>query len=192
MSQLGFKFDGSSLRKIGLRAIEMIEENVGKGIDIEGKKFEPYSTNPFSMPLGAFFANTTKKQRETLANEGDLQIFRSKSSGKRWIRIDGGYANFKNARFPQDGGAVNLQVRGSRGRGMMSQIAVLKTEPSSGGESSIVIGFLSSEAAQLATYHHVTGAGKSKTLRRFFGITPSQEIALAEYAEKLLLPPGGS
>ena len=158
----------ATLKRIGTEVISYIKSNTRQGIDRFGKPFQPYSRKPFAMPLGAFIEQTTKRQRDRLNKDGDLSIYRSRRSGARWVTIDGGYALFKAMRFPQDGGKVNLSVRGNRG-GMMGALQIIKED-----ESSVTIGFSSEEAAKLAYYHTVSGAGKSRVIRDFFGITPEQ------------------
>lgn len=170
-----------TMEKVGLQAVAFIIQNMNAGIDKDGKPFQPYSTRPFAMPLGAFFANTTQRQREALRREGDLNIYRNKS-GKRWIVIDGGYLNYKQAGSPSNRGVVNLQYRGKRG-GMISQLGLIGADDASGVAR---IGFAgqNSEAAQIAYYHVVTGVGKGKVIRNFLGLIPAQKEKIKEMVLK--------
>ena len=168
----------ATLKRIGTEVISYIKSNTRQGIDRFGKQFVPYSRRPFSMPLGAFYEQTTKQQRTRLNKDGDLQIYRSKRSGARWVTIDGGYAMFKAMRFPNQNGVVNLSVRGNRG-GMMGALQIIEERT-----NSVVIGFSSEEAAKLAYYHTVSGAGRSRVIRDFFGVTAEQLRELEEIAIK--------
>lgn len=120
------------------------------------------------MPLGAFYSKTTKRQKKKLNSEGDLQIFKSKKSGKRWILINGGYLNFKKAWGGKKADTVNLQWRGMSG-GMLGDLSPLHYT-----DNSVTIGFRSAEMAKLASYHVLTGAGKSRVIRNFMGLTPPE------------------
>jgi len=153
------------LRRAAARVILFITENTtDRGVDKNGKPFKPYSVKPFFMPSGAYINATTKSQRAKLEASNSVH-FKSSKGGKRYVIIEGGYANFKAARFPQHGGKVNLHYSGT----MMGSLAVIGEDA-----NSITIGFTTKEAAERAYYHIVSGAGKSKVKRDFLGITKDQ------------------
>jgi hypothetical protein len=168
MADSNFTVKGNTLNAAAARIIAMIKERTSLGIDRNGRPFEPYSRRPFAMPLGAFFERTTGRQRTRLNKEGDLEIFRNKRTGKRWVIIDGGYLNFKSKWSPTKAQTVNLQWRGLSG-GMLGQLKNI-----GGGDNYRVIGFRTAEAAELAFIHSVGGAGKRRIIRDFLGITEEE------------------
>lgn len=153
------KIKPNTLELIAEFAIRSIIERTNKGLDEDYKPFAPYSSKPFTMPYGAYIQNTTKQQRDKLKAS-----VVTGEDGLPYVLIQGGYKAFKAARFPQDNGIVNLQVRGMRG-GMLSSLDVI-----SKGDNYIILGFYKSEHAKLAGYHQVLGAGKGKTKRKFLGL----------------------
>lgn len=157
-----------ALRQLGLLGIQIITERTARGVDAEGKPFKPYGTSPFAMPYGGI----TAKARAALGDS--LQAFRTKG-GAMWAVITGGYAAYKKAAYPQDGGEVNLTATGT----MMQQLTVVKVIPST---NTVVLGFASIEAATIAYYHNVAGAGPSKVRRKFMGFTRAEAERLAAMA----------
>ena len=125
------------------------------------------------MPAGAFFSIATKRQRKKLNREGDIEVFRSRN-GSLWVRIDGGYKRFKETYAPQQNGVVNLSWRGMSG-GLLGSLAVLAKD-----EESATIGFTSEEAARIASYHVLTGAGRGRVIRDFFGISEEQKKEIVD------------
>jgi hypothetical protein len=160
------------LTKIANQIIETIRSNSDKGIDKHGNPFEPYSTKTFALPAGAMFAPGWKTSARIMHREKLLNWFTAKS-GKKWVSVTGGYKAMKEKRFGPD--KVNLQVRGIRGKGMLGSLAVIKKR-----NDSVVIGFRNAEAAKLALYHEVLGAGKRKVIRQFMGISPAQQKKIAD------------
>lgn len=162
---------GNLLKKAAATVISNIKRRTSEGKDKEGRPFQSYSRKPFGMPAGAFFNETTKLQRKRLTAGGDLQFYISKRTKKRWVLIDGGYANYKYSRFPNRFSKVDLQVRGNRG-GMLGAIQMKDIDEK---EHSVTIAFSSSEAARLAYYHNVSGASRSRVKRKFFGLTTEEK-----------------
>ena len=172
------------LKKAALLIISTIRQNTNAGIDSTGKPFQPYSRLPFGMPLGAFLERTTKRQRTRLNKEGDLEIYRNKKTGSRWVIIDGGYYNFKATWSPKKAAVVNLQWSGL----MLKSLQVENVT-----ESSAEIAFSQTDKAQLAYYHNISGAGKSKVIRHFMGITDTQKQEIADFiASKVKLTVKGA
>lgn len=163
-----FTLDDSQLRKVGLKIIEIIDRRTGQGIDADGNPFAPYSEKPFAMPLGGI----TARARTALGEK--LHEFTT-SQGALWAVIEGGYKAFKAAAFPQDSGSVNLTQTGR----MLSGLTVVGTDPST---NTVSIGFTNSEDALKAWYHNKAGAGKSKTIRKFMGLTEAEEAEVATFA----------
>lgn len=161
----------SVMKKIALQVIAFIHENTAKGLDHSGRPFLPYSTETFSMPAGAFFASTTARQRAKLNAEGDLSFRTSRSNGKRYVSIEGGYLNWKRAKNPSFRNVVDLVDTGK----MLRDLSIVRLE-----KDSATIGFLSQESALRAYYHNVAGTGKKKKIRQFLGITPAQEGIVRE------------
>lgn len=123
------------------------------------------------MPAGALFSPGWKTTGQQMYRQKLIDWFTSKTSGNKWVVVKGGYKDLKQRRFGADN--VNLQVRGLRGKGMLGSLAVIQKK-----ENEIIIGFSNSEASQLAMYHEVLGAGKSRVKRQFMGISPAQQKEL--------------
>jgi hypothetical protein len=161
------KLPAASLKRIGLGIVTMIRERTLKGEGIDGP-LAPYSTRPFARPLGGVPSRTLS------ALGGNLKRFTTKQ-GRLWAVIIGGYKAYKAARYPQDGGGVNMTAEGN----MMRSLAVIAVDPATG---KIVIGFNREESAEIAYYHNVSGAGKGRRLRKFMGLTPEEQLKVARLA----------
>ena len=161
------------LRKLGARAVELINIRTLEGIDAEGKKFVGYSTRPFCRP----YAGVPKTTINRLEAEGSLSYFtvRGKDRGALWIRIEDGYLEFKRARNPAWNGVVDLHDTGE----MMRNLSVTGT-----GASSVTIGFKTFPAAQKAYWHNVSGAGRSHVIRKFLGISPKDMTELIDLIQQ--------
>lgn len=159
----------NTLQLLGNYIISKIIERTSEGIDEDGKPFIPYSSIPFAMPYGAYLANTTQRQRKYLEFNKQVALFR-RGSGL-WALIKGGYIEFKRARFTSDA-APNLQVRGMRG-GMLGDLTIIRK-----GDNYVIIGFKHEESAKIAAYHQLLGAGKSRTIRKFLGLTDTEKQEL--------------
>lgn len=157
-----------ALRQIGLLGIQIITDRTARGVDADGKPFAPYGTSPFAMPYGGI----TAKARAALGDS--LHAFKTKK-GTLWAVITGGYAAFKKAAYPQEGGEVNLTATGT----MMQQLTIVEVVPST---NTVVLGFASLEAATIAYYHNVAGAGPSKVRRNFMGFTGQELQRMAKFA----------
>lgn len=156
-----------ALRRVGLSIVSIIVERTRQGQGVDGR-LKPYSTRPFARPLGGIPSRTI-----SALGEG-LQRFTTKQ-GALWAIITGGYAAYKKARYPQDSGGVNMTATG----GMLRSMTVAAVDEATG---KIVIGFSRDDAAELAYYHNVSGAGRGRTIRRFMGLTAEEEIRVARIA----------
>jgi len=179
--------DDAMIQQIASMIVGKIQERTSKGIDMHGKPFVPYSSRTFAMPYGAFlqyFSGGAKNPEKTAGIKRYNQLgtgyslFKTKS-GAIWALVEGGYLNMKKARFKTGETTVNLQVRGMRG-GMLGDLQILSIEKLSDDKREIVIGFRNPEAAKLAMYHQVLGAGKRKVIRQFLGLTPQEMDYLAQ------------
>jgi hypothetical protein len=151
------KISQTALLRFGYRAIQLIQERTAKGDGLDGK-FASYSTNPLAVPSGI----ATKRARKALQGAGKLQYFKRK--GKLWVVVQGGYAELKRAVFTNakgNTGVPNLMVTGQMMGSLQAKVA---------GENAVVLTFDNQEAARKAFYHHVSGAGKRRVVRRFLGL----------------------
>lgn len=162
--------------------IGKIIQNTSRGIDSEGKPFKPYSTRPFSMPFGAFtdFMTKSATSRFNKQNKDNYQIFTK--SGKTWILIKGGYLALKTARFKTGESTVNLQVLGTGRGGMLGSIQSKEIS-----DTTALILFGNKRASKLAYYHNISGAGKSKVIRKFLGLPKSDIEDIKKVAIKELI-----
>ena len=151
----------------------MIRERTLRGVDATGHKWRGYSERPFARPLEGI----TNKARKNLGKR--LQIFTTKQ-GKLWAIVQGGYRAYKEAAYSQDAGTVNLTVTG----GMLGALTVVSIDAAKG---SVRIGFNRQDAAELALYHNVLGAGRSRVLHKFLGLTDPELKELAKEAGRGLL-----
>jgi len=142
-------------------ALASIEENIRKGIDYEGKKFS-YSDKDFFRPFDPKIYRGIKKNPDL----GD--VIKSKS-GKLGFIIHG-YGKFKKYFNPQ---AANdyLTWSGQMLRNM-NLINISDTEA--------VIGFSEGRQAQKAYWFNISGAGRSRKLWKFLGITERQKLKLSD------------
>ena len=157
LTNLRLVIDPDALRRAGLLAVELVLARTGEGIDRHGQPFRPYSTKPLAVPAGSI----TKAAQARLS--GALSLFTSARSGALWALVDGGYEALKAARYPQDGGTVNLHATGAmtRGLGVVAQ-----------DEGSVTIGFARTEEAEKAGWNIET--------RDFLGLTDDQERTVAD------------
>ncbi len=154
----------ADLQRLGQKAVRLIVERTQRGEGVDGP-FDPYSTKTFAMPLGAI----TARARQALGEK--LYVFRTKLTGALWAAIEGGYAAFKAAAYPQDAGTVNLTATGR----MLQNLNVLRVDPS---RNLVVLGFAAPEEAVKAWY--VDEAGKHP--RKFLGFTENEKTEMAAWA----------
>lgn len=159
--KLELKLDEQLLRRIGLRAVEMIVERTQQeNLDASGNAFAPYSTRPFAMPVGGGARTAIGR----LVKGGLAEYFTTKK-GTLWAIITGGYAAYKRERYGQDGGRVNLTATGS----MMRAVRIVAISG-----STVTIGFARDEEAQKAAF--------VQKRRVFMGLTADQQTELARVA----------
>lgn len=166
------------MQKIAPITLRMIHDQIEAGLDIEGRRYR-YSTRPFAMPVGAMLAFA----RRTLARSRQLVYFRRR--GGLWAVILGGYAAYRRAAKRLDNGDY---LRFS-GRMLASLIYDYDDER-------IKIRFSNRNRATVAYYLNVTGAGRSRRLWLFLGLTPQhlarlmdlvgQELVTGTWADELV------
>lgn len=163
--------------QVGIMMLAMIEQNIRAGHDADGKPYA-YSTRPFVMPAGRF-AKLTKKDKHSLHEDARLTFFMTKAR-KLWVLVHKGYRDLRAIRGRSPSGDF-LQDTGA----MMRNMSVIRHD-----EYSATIGFLSPKEAQKALWLNVLGAGKSRKVWKFLGITREQQQALAEHAARLYAQAG--
>jgi hypothetical protein len=181
--RLELKLDPLALRRAGARAVEIIlQRTQQQHRDADGRPFKPYSTRDLALPLGAIPKNVQARLRRDvgarrglrrLSIDDGLNVFTSQR-GTLWAIIEGGYAAYKKARYPQDDGRVNLTASGA----MLRALRVVRVTAHKDG-GTVTLGFSRDEAAQIAYYHEVEGAGPSRVRRRIMGLTPPEQADVA-------------
>ncbi len=149
------------LKRVGVRVVQMIEDNVRKGISSDGRRFA-YSTRPFARPL-----TRSPKNKEFIA-QGRLVPYLTKK-GKLWAVVPGGYKDWRSMKGLNPDGDF-LQDSGE----MMRNLAVIGVT-----DDAAILGFTDEEAAKKAFWLNDVGAGKSRRLMKFLGIRPEQRKELA-------------
>lgn len=160
----------AQLRRAGLRAIRLIVDRTQAGTDRHGTAFAPYSTTPFALPAGGGARGALSR----LEDRDEASFFQTKE-GALWAIVEGGYAAYKAERYGQDSGQVNLTATGSMIRGLT--IVDVQTADA---RASVTLGFTDPSEAEKAYYHSVSGAGKSRTIRDFMGLTDDELDTVTE------------
>jgi hypothetical protein len=164
------------IKTLGQRALQLIEEGIREGLDITGKRYA-YSEKPFVRPLGGPDLNAIQMARVRMrmnsetgreAEDKTLQPFTAKS-GAVWVRVPGGYKDWKSLVFKRPDGGPFLEGRGD----MLRSMAVTAVD-----DHSATIGFTDPEQAQKAFWLNISGAGKGRKLWRFLGLRPEQQYQL--------------
>lgn len=151
-----------------LKVVAYIEENIKAGIDYEGNKFQ-YSQKPFYRP---FSESIYKKLGKS--NKGKLYEIVTSKNGKKGMIILG-YDQYKKYMSPNTYNTY-LTYTGS----MLRSLTLIKID-----NNQAIIGFTNRSDAEKAYYLNVSGAGKSRKLWKFLGITTKQkEILLNEIGEQ--------
>lgn len=168
--------DNVLLKRIGTRVVVIIRRRTAKGHFLPGssRRANKYSEKPFALPYGAAQKNVRKKIDE-LPPE-DVSFFISNKTGSVWVTMKKGYKSYR-ALSGRETDHVNLNWSGR----MMAALKILPTEPSS---FMTKVGFDDPDMKRLASWHNVLGAGKSKRLHKFLGLTKKEEQELAEWVGK--------
>lgn len=154
--------DPAAMREAGQLAVQLVLDRTTAGRDRFGQAFRPYSTQRLAVPSGS----TTTAARKRLEAAGAIEYFTSKRSGGLWMLVEGGYAALKAARYPQDGGAVNLRATGA----MLDGLGIVAQD----GDS-VTIGF--------ASVPESLKAGWNIASRDFMGLTSAETGEVAGVIE---------
>ena len=154
------KFSKKLLTDIGVAALAMIEQNIARGIDVEGRKFS-YSEKPFYRP---YDPQIIQKLGGKSGKGKFYQIVKSRSAGKLGMIVLGGYKQYKKKVNPQ---AANdfLTFSGK----MLRNLKIIKAE-----NNQVIIGFTDPVQAQKAFWLNISGAGRSRKLWKFLGLRKEQ------------------
>ncbi|MBP8975096.1 MAG: hypothetical protein KBG83_00110 [Bacteroidetes bacterium] len=162
----------SLLLKVGEETIAIIKERTLQGEFLEGSSpgSERYSTKPAPMPLGGFIARLgngrgNQAWKRIQRGEEPGTIWRTSSSGKIWITLNGGYKRLREI-AGKESDHVTLNWSGQ----MMRSLSKITINDS---ERSVTIQFSNYETARLASYHH-EGVGKHKKKRIFLGLSETE------------------
>lgn len=121
-----------ALRRAGEHAVALIVERTQEGQDAEGQAFRPYSTRDLALPVGAI----PKRVLSRLKSQQDGLAYFTSRRGTLWTIIEGGYAAYKKAHYPQDSGLVNLTATGAMLRSL--RVLSVRTNRRSGV---VILGF---------------------------------------------------
>jgi hypothetical protein len=167
-----FKIPQNILQLLSVRAVELINEQIERGIDAEGKPYR-YSTKPFARPVGGIprFGQFSKNAQK----EGRLKIFSTQKNSK-WGLFTRGYADYRSLTGRNPDGDY-LEFSGE----MLASMTGFARQP-----NQVVVGFSSQKAAERAFWLNVSGVGRSRKLWKFLGLTPDNEKILVDYAAELL------
>jgi hypothetical protein len=94
------------------------------------------------------------------------------------------YRVWKEAKYPQDAGKVNLTLTGNMLRGF---------HPIKAESNSIILGFEDASQSTLAYYHDQSGAGRSRVLRKFLGLHDKQyqDVTLVDLISEAIIIENG-
>ncbi len=144
--------------------VAIIRERTTSGKFLEGSSAgaEQYSAKPFARPLGGLTRNTTKA---LLASGSEIFTSKNKST---WIVVAGGYKRFREL-AGKDSSHVSLTWTGR----MLRNLGIISAD-----DTGAVISEKDADMKKLATYHQVSGAGKSRRLHKFIGFTADEQVRL--------------
>lgn len=162
----------ATFQKIGSIALQMINENIRAGKSYDGEMFR-YSENPFWRPYDPTIAKKLGKPGER--EDGALYKLLTNKDGKLSMLVFG-YKAYKAKIYPDSAGDF-LTATGK----MLRNLQITKIDESAGV---VTLGFTDPEQEKKAFYLNVSGAGPSRKLWRFLGLTKAQETELAEIAAK--------
>lgn len=162
------------LLRIGKRAIAIINVRTSKGKFLPGSSpgAEKYSTKPFAMPIGAVSKKSVMFKMLKGKYDDDTQLFQSAKSKKLWVAIKKGYKWYR-----EQSGRGSSIVDLVWSRKLRRSLTVLKTDIKTG---LIEIGHSDKRSDQIAQYHNELGAGKSKKIRKYLGLTEDELEGLSK------------
>lgn len=149
------KFSAQLLKSIGNKTLSFILDNIKKGISYQGDKFQ-YSENDFYIPFSPKIYSAYKK-------DSSFARIVSTNSGKLGFIIFG-YKKYKEKFYPD---SLNNFLTAS-GK-MLRDLNLLKIS-----DNEIILGFSDVRNSQIAYWLNVSGAGKSRKLWKFLGLSQKQ------------------
>lgn len=157
----------SLMLKIGQHSVVIIKKRVADGIFVEGSSdgASQYSTKPFAMPTGAVKPRSLMLDIIKGKKGNDTQLFKSKS-GKLWVVIKKGY-KWLREQAGKPTGKVDMRWTSE----MMRSLNVLSVNAETG---EIVIGHKGKRNEDIAYWHNVSGAGRSKRIRKWLLLTNTE------------------
>lgn len=163
----------SILLRIGQRSVLIIKQRTAKGDFLPGSHADAgkYSTTPFAMPIGAVQKKSVMHAMLKGKYNNDTLLYTSRS-GRLWVAIKKGYKWLREQSQKQ---TANVDLRWS-GK-LMRSLKVTKVDVAKG---EIEIDHSDERSRKIAEYHNVTGAGKSRKIRKYLGITDKELIQAAE------------
>ena len=177
--------DDILLTNLGNKVLFIIRRRTKKGWFLPGSSSgaDKYSTKPFAMPVGAasqMLGNKLRKsassKRSKIYDPDNFQLFTSKA-GNLWVIVKGGYKKVRQLAGKKSDNVV-MSWTGS----YMRDLGLLRTE-----NNFALLGWKSSENEELAYFHEIAGAGKSKRRHKILGLLKKEEALLTEFAEKEIL-----
>lgn len=167
--------DNVIMLRIANKGIAIIRKRTLKGEFLPGSSpnASQYSTTPLPLPLGKF---TRETQRQILSGKADLgenfRLFTNRKTRNVWIVIQGGYKKFRElAGKPTDNVVMTWSGR------MMRNLGIIRST-----ETEATLGFSDQGSRQIAEYHNVLGAGKSRRKHIFMGFEEKELKELAKLA----------
>lgn len=146
------------LKTLAAEVRRVIKKRIESKTDLKGESFEPYS---FS-----YWAKFKFKGKKT----------RAKRNSKAWQR----WMIARKAVYDSEKYDVSLVQTGA----MLNSLQAVEINPKLGF---FQMGFTDEEAANVAYYHNIEGAGAGRKLRTFFGLTEKEISDLEVFAGPLVL-----
>lgn len=177
---LGQLIDRSFLFQIGEKALYIIKQRTLEGIFLPGSSpnASQYSTTPMPLPLGALSKKAQGLTARQMKEGENIKIFTNLKSRITWAILPGGYKQLREL-AGKEADRVTLNWSGS----MMRALDITKVDEST---HTVTLGFTDNRAAELAGFHQELGAGKSKTLHKFVGLTEDEMREVAQMAQQNL------
>lgn len=167
------------LLNVGSRMLLIIKQRTLRGKYLPGSTgTSEYSTTPMPLPWGGLQkAVRNSRTIRNMIDSGEADVFQSRG-GRTWILLQGGYRKFREL-----AGKSTDHVTLSWSGQMMRD---LKIKDVNVGLKSVTIGFTDARSRELARYHDVLGAGKSKVTHKFMGFTTAERGKLNAYIQRLI------
>ncbi|HAT75543.1 MAG TPA: hypothetical protein DCS19_01560, partial [Flavobacterium sp.] len=151
MLKLEVTLTEADLKKVALKAVELIKKRTASGKDAKGSAFKKYSERWFARPAGGI----TRSKMKLLSNEAkrsnDNVVFFKTKAGKSWLLING-YKKFKSIVYPDEfqGGTVNLRATGD----MLDGLGYINADSKA---MKFTLGWVDTELAERAFFNEEKG-----------------------------------